>query len=342
MREYAADTFTENDVKSCLDQAGLRYIDKDRYILAHCPSHDDTHPSVQIYKDDWFANCHAGCGRFHITKAFPSLRNSASPIQRKDTGDGGSGPSQNTGTQRQRSAPKVSEHEYKEFDQMEYWKTLPLIPRDHNFKFLPLTTLDDLGWRWLEDKQSYYIPYFNRPKTKIPFSQLRHLKGERRFTFLKDAKPTLYGTWNLMPNMGKIFLVEGTSDMAVLETCGIPCLAAPSAASGVLVGKMCQWANQNGVQVVYAGDRDEAGDKLMAIVDENAKLWRRKQAREPYKDWGEMYEAEGYDSVVSYCMKELDPTWESPILAPKKLLTDEEKILDLFPGATVLQIRGRK
>lgn len=326
--DYPDDTFTENDVLRELDGAGLKYIDKGRYILAHCPSHDDKHPSVQIYKDDWFVNCHASCGRFHITKAFPSLRpNKGQGVETRPVQDV--------------KDKKVNEHEYKEFDQMEYWKSLPLIPRDHNFKFLPLEILDDLGWRWVEDKNSYYIPYFNRPKTKIPFSQMRHLSGDRRFTFLKDAKPTLYGTWNLMPNMGKIFLVEGTSDMAVLETCGIPCLAAPSAASGALVGKMCQWANENAVQVVYAGDRDEAGDKLMAVVDENAKLWRRKQCREPYKDWGEMYEAEGLDAVTDYAMKEIDPTWI--VRPPKKLpntMTDEEKILEIFPGSTVLNIRS--
>lgn len=327
MASFQADNFTLNDVLRELDQANLKYKVGSKYVLTQCPFHEEAHPSAQIFLDDFFVLCHAQCGRQHITKAFPRLRPSSSgdrpqvqEIQRKEK--------------------QVTERVYKTFDQMEYWKSLPLIPRDHNFKFLPLEVLDDLGWRWIESKQSYYIPYFNRPKTKIPFSQMRHLQGERRFTFLKDAKPTLYGTWNLIENMGKIFLVEGTSDMAVLETCGIPCIAAPSAASSALVGSMVIWAHKHGIQPVYAGDNDEAGNKLLEAV-ENADIpYRRKQARHPYKDWGEMYEAEGHDSVVEYCMKELDPTWAPPKRKGfREGMTDEEKILDIFPGSTILQIR---
>lgn len=335
MTDYAPDTFTEEDVKRCLDNAGLRYIDKGRYLLAHCPSHDDTHPSVQIYKDDFFVNCHAGCGRFHITKPFPALR-----PQGPSNASGSTDTRSVNRSKKSAKEKQVTEHKYVEQDQMEYWKSLPLIPRDHNFKFLPLEILDDLGWRWLEGMDSYYIPYFNRPKTKIPFSQMRHLNGERRFTFLKDAKPTLYGTWNLMPNMGKIFLVEGTSDAAVLETCGIPWIAAPSAASSALVGKMVVWAHEQGIQVVYAGDRDVAGDKLREVIDELGIPYRVKQCRDPYKDYGEMYEAEGLDSVTDYTMREIDPTWT--IRTPKRFpsnMTQEEKILAIFPGATVQNLK---
>lgn len=331
-KNYAPDTFTEQDVKGCLDFMGFKWYDKGRYILSQCPTHDDNHPSVQIYKDDWFVNCHAGCGRYHITKAFPELLN-----REKVSGNGNSsGPSVQRGNKEGR---KVTEREYTEFDQMEYWKSLPDIPRDHQFKSLPLSTLDVLGWKWIEDKNSYYIPYFNRPRTKIPFSQLRHLAGERRFTFLKDAKPTLYGTWHLIEDMGKIFVVEGASDAAVLETCGIPWIAAPSAASSALIGSMVVWAVERGIEIVYAGDNDEAGDSLKAKIDELVP-YRVKQPREPYKDWGEMYEAEGYDSVRDYCMKEIDPTWENTE-PPKNWseMSGEEKILYMFPGAKVLEIK---
>lgn len=321
--DFLPDDFTENDVFRCLDQAGLRYKDGYRYILSQCPTHEDKNPSCQIFKDGWFVNCLASCGRFHITKAFPELL----PVR------GAWAPSANK--QRQPEKPKVTERKYTEYDMMDEWKAMPLIPRDHMLKHIPLEILDDLGWRWDAVKNAYFIPYFNRPKTKIPFGQWRYLSGDIRFRFLKDAQPTLYGTWNLMPNMGKIFLVEGTSDAAVLETCAIPWIAAPSAASGALVGKMVKWAHENGIQVVYAGDNDEAGDKLLDVIKEADVPYRVKQPPAPFKDWGEMFQTLGLDRVEEYCMQELFPGWKrnSGTSVP---LTPLEHGLAVFPDAKVV------
>lgn len=296
--EYQPDEFTETDVLRALDSRGLRYKVGHRYILSQCPTHEDQQPSCQIFVDNWFVNCLASCGRYHITKAFPELLPQRSA--------NGSRPAPVKRTEK----PKMVERQYTKYDMMEEWKRMPLIPRDHVLKGIPLEILDDLGFRWDEAKNAYFIPYFNRPQTKIPFGQWRNLSGEPRFRFLKDAQPTLYGTWNLMPNMGKIFLVEGTSDAAVLETCAIPWIAAPSAASGALVGKMVVWAHENGIQVVYAGDNDEAGNKLLDVIKEADVPYRVKQPRFPYKDWGEMFEAEGMESVEEYCMQELQPGWK--------------------------------
>jgi 5S rRNA maturation endonuclease (ribonuclease M5) len=289
---FPDDTFTEADVKRELDQAGLHYQDKGRYILSQCPTHDDKHPSVQIYKDDWFTHCHAVCGRYHITKAFPALRDGASSTR--------------TGSVRHK-AKQVTERKYTQYDLMEEWQAMPLIPRDHEFKGIPLEVLDDLGWRWDADMNSYFIPYFSSSKRSIPFAQWRHLSGDRRFTFLKDAKPTMYGTWNLL-DVDKIFLVEGTSDMAVLEYCAVACVAAPSAASSSLVESLATYCKQEGIQVVYAGDKDEAGDKLREALDKVIS-YRVKQAPKKYKDWGEFFEAEGQLAVIDYCNEELAPAY---------------------------------
>lgn len=342
---YEPDNFTENDVLRCLDAAGLKYKQGHRYILSQCPTHEDKHPSVQIYKDDWFVNCHAGCGRYHITKAFPELLPQRDGVARQNPAPA-------------RTVKKAPPVKYQKFDQMEYWQSLPMIPRDHYFKSIPLDVLDDLGWRWVAEKNSYYIPYFSRSKKSIPFSQLRHLTGERRFTFLKDAKPTMYGTWNLEPGE-KIFLVEGASDAAVLDHCCIPWIAAPSAASAELVKAMAVWSAENGVKIVYAGDRDAAGDKLKDALDE-VTTYRVRQPREPYKDWGEMFEAEGEKSVINYCHSELylgepvpfpeiEPGYKPPevIEAEKKEAEEEwnkktpvEKVQTVFPGAIELKVVG--
>lgn len=304
--DFPDDTFTETDVKTELDAAGLHYQDKGRYILAQCPTHDDKHPSVQIYKDDWFVNCHANCGRYHITKAFPSLRptsNSSSSYQRQNGSNSYRGASSNRTTKGKGNMDRMSERKYEKFNLIDEWKDMPFIPRDHKFKGIPLDVLDSLGWRWDEAKNSYFIPYFSSSKDSIPFAQWRHLSGERRFTFLKDAKPTVYGTWNLFDS-DKLFVVEGTSDAAVLDHCGIPWIALPSAASGELMKKMAAYCVEHDIQLIYAGDNDEAGDKLRDALDE-VTSYRVKQPPKEYKDWGDFYEGAGILAVVEYCNEEL-------------------------------------
>lgn len=235
---------------------------------------------------------------------------------------------------------------YKTFDLMADWEKMPLIPRDHYFKNIPLDVLDQLGWRWVPSMNSYFIPYFSASKQSIPFAQYRHLNEGPRFTFLKDAKPTCYGTWNL--DNDKLFVCEGTSDAAVLDLCAVPWIALPSAASGELMKAMAGYCKENGIELVYAGDNDDAGDKLRQALDE-VMPYRVKQPRSPYKDWGEMYEAEGLESVQDYCFEELFPqkadVFSNVAIAPhpefeevSREKTPLENVLAVFPGAEELTI----
>lgn len=335
--DYAPDTFTENDVLACLEAAGLEYKRGGRYILTQCPLHDDKNASAQIYKDDWFVKCHAGCegGRFHITKAFPELRPQAGQIR----------PAAPARKKREENPVKYVD---KTLEIRKVWESLPPIPTDHYFKNIPIDVLNDLGWRFDEEHGRYFIPYFSRSKKSIPFAQWRNLApGTNRFNFWKDAKPTLYGTWNLEP-YEPIFLVEGCSDAAVLDFCAVPWIAAPSAASGELVKAMAAWCAANGVKLIYAGDNDEAGDKLKAALDEIHYPYRRRQPRSPYKDWAEMYEAEGLESVQAYCLNWLSPPVEKPVENEKPdgwdEMSDVERVQTVFPGAEQLKLveRGKK
>lgn len=317
--DYPDDTFTESDVKRELDAAGCKYYDKGRYILSQCPTHEDKHPSIQIYKDDWFTNCHATCGRYHITKAFPSLRADR---------DGGRG-IQNQRTERKAKA--VVERVYTQYDLMKDWEAMPLIPRDHVFKGIPLDILDDAGWRWDETKNAYFIPYFTRSRTSIPFAQWRYLSGDIRFRFLKDAKPTCYGTWNLAPNM-PLFVVEGSSDGLVLDFCNVPWVALPSASSGALMRSLALWCVDNNVQIIYAGDNDEAGSKLLEALDEVAP-YRIHQPPSKYKDWGDFFVAEGQEAVIAWCDKELNPTAHyEPVTV--------ESVMEVMGGGTEILIKS--
>lgn len=338
---YAEDTFTENDVLAALDRAGLKHKNGHRYILTQCPLHDDRNSSAQIYKDDWFVKCHAGCegGRFHITKAFPELRGN---------GDHSNGSKLLRRTVR-RKEPEVK-YADKTAEITAMWESLPPIPDDHELKIgLPAHVLNSHGWRWDKKHDRYLIPYWSRSQKSIPFAQWRNLNGSVRFNFWKDAKPTMYGTWNLDPSNSPLFLVEGTSDAMVLDFCGIPWIAAPSAASGELIKLMGAWCAENDVAIIYAGDSDEAGNKLKDALG-SVMSFRKRQPRHPYKDWGEMFEAEGIKSVINWCYAELYPSDPLPFpeIEPGYKKTDQpegwsemsdvERVKTIFPGATELRI----
>lgn len=281
------------EVIRCLDQAGLKWQDRGRYLFTQCPmpGHDDRNRSAQIFKNDWFVSCMATCGRFPIQQAFPELADKKADKY-------------------QRPADKRIElpSHYKKFDLMDVWLRLRPIPDDHQFKGLTPALLNDLGWRFINGEvpgmgSGYFIPYWNEDRSGIPFAQTRHLTGERRFTFLKDAKPTLYGWWKL-PGAEMVFLVEGASDAATLEYLGIPWVSAPSAASTGLLGQLVEYCHQHRIAIIYAGDNDEAGDKLLEALAEMTS-YRVLQPPKPHKDWSDFYQATDYQTVIDYCGKEL-------------------------------------
>jgi len=207
-------------------------------------------------------------------------------------------------------------------------ESMDKIPDDHVFKGIPISVLNDLGWRWDKENNRYFIPYWSATKTSVPFGQWRNLGTGPRFNFWKDAKPTCYGTWNL--DNHKLFVCEGTSDAAVLEYCGVPWIALPSAASGELMKKMATHCKNEGIELIYAGDNDAAGDKLKEALEE-VMPYRLKQPRSPYKDWGEMFEAEGQQSVTDYCFAELF----GPTYTPDPVAAAVQKV---WPGAEELEI----
>lgn len=345
--EFPKDDFTESDVLGALEANGLRYKNGSRYILTQCPLHADENASAQIYKDDWFVKCHAGCegGRFHITKAFPHLRKS----NYSQHAEGGKSFSRPVSKSERKTTVQGAQNQMNYTDKsseiMAMWESLPPIPDSHQFKNLPIDVLNDLGWRYDATHERYLIPYWSRSKKSLSFAQWRNLKQGPRFNFWKDARPTMYGTWNLEPGQ-PIFLVEGCSDAAVMQYCGVPWIAAPSASSGELVKMMAPWCLENDILIVYAGDNDEAGDKLKEALDECRARYRRRQPRKPYKDWADMYEAEGLESVQDYCFSWLSPVVDEPVDNQASedwdTLSPIERVQSVFPGAVQLTLVDRE
>ncbi len=339
-QEFPPDTFTEADVLRCLDFAGERYQVKGRYIVTTCPmpEHADKNPSAQIYRSDWWVNCHAGCGRFHITKAYPELRNNTNgtvvPQTRKNP-----------------MTPKTEEPK-KHIDLIEQWRALPLIPRDHQFKggIIPLEVLDSMGWRYDASRDGYFIPYFHFTQEHVPYAQWRLLSGTKskptqRFSFPSGASVTMYGKWNL-PDATLLFLVEGASDAACLEYAGVPWIAVPSVGSVGLIAPFASYCIKHGIQVVYAGDNDTeennyAGDKVREALASSMPRYRICQPPKQYKDWCDFLAAEGIEAVREYTKPELGvPQVPSSPVDTFGISEDESLDVDavfaMFPGAKVV------
>lgn len=303
------DEINEIEVLAALDRAGLKYRNGSRYILSQCPLHDDTTPSVQIYKNDWFVNCHAGCGRFHITKPYPELRTGGEAIRNARP------------KQKEVKINKV----YKQYNMFDEWERLQPIPRNHSFKTIPLDVLDNLGWRYDESKNSYFIPYWNMDQTQVPLAQYRHLSGERRFSFIANARAIAYGLWNLVDGE-RLFLVEGTSDCAVLEYCGIPWIGMPSANSKPLIEGLAKYAKEHNISIVYAGDNDKAGEQMREALDE-VMSYEVCQPPFEYKDWGDFLVATNRQTVIDWCHQAFR-------------FVSYDEVVEVSPGAIELTIKG--
>lgn len=242
------------------------------------PDHGDRNNSAIVFDDGIFA-CFGGCKRFSIQEA----------------GDA--------------SVARPREYEYEPkvvrgtTDYFDYWLSLDAL--DEGIKGLPARHLNQMGWRSIDDnsqlaaKGGIFIPYFSVGRDKIMFYQIRHLEGDRRFSFLSGVTPIANG-YEVLKDMHKYLpFTEGASDRAVLEYAGIPAIALPSASSTSILKAMAKYAKNNGLTLVACGDNDAAGDKLLSCLD-GVSTYIDMRPPKPYKDYGEMFEAKGIDSIKSH------------------------------------------
>ena len=258
---------TENE----LDRLGLDPKWRGRYWTIHCPMHDDHNKSAVCFEDNWI-HCFAGCPRTHLSKF------AGRELQ---------------GTYRSEPAKPNETADFTDF-----W--LQFEPLDDEIKHVPSEALNKRGWRVFPGgwgmRPGVFIPYFNLSREKVIYFQIRHLEGDRRFTFPKGLSPAVYGLEQLRYCKRYLTFTEGSRDSVILGMAGVPAVALPSAASGTHLKKMEQYARDKGLILVCAGDRDEAGDRLISnltgpFID----------ARTPVgKDVGDLYEQQGLEGVRKY------------------------------------------
>lgn len=240
-----------------------------------CPKHSDRRNSAIVFKDDGFAACLAGCGRWNFMGTYIAPREENYQVKEREDEDN------------------------LVVDYYDYW--LSLSPLDEGIKGLSANVLNSLGWRKLPSNNQMglppgiFIPAFSPSRTSIPFAQVRHTSGDRRFSFPPRVKPLAFGMESTEKFQRYLPFTEGNSDRAVLEAAGIPAIALPSGASGRLLRSVGEWAIRQGLLLVAVSDNDAVGDKLLHSLDGTAPYVDARV--EGYKDIGEMFEAEGLAAI---------------------------------------------
>lgn len=266
----------EERIEQELERLHLDPDDRGRYWLIRCPTHDDNTKSAQCFKDGWI-HCHAGCKRKHINSLVGYTVVDYTKEQETEA-----------------SSPQEHSKDYTDF-----W--LELQPLRAPVKGVDFHHLNRLGWKEYEGcygiDGGIFIPYFNFDRTKIPFFQIRHPDGsERRFTFASGSTPIPYGLECIQQMDRWLVVTEGSRDAAILRLCDVPAVALPSASSQRLLERLYGLSRSRGLSLVYAGDRDSAGDKLLANFNHPYI-----DARTPVgKDVGDLFERYGEEGVKEY------------------------------------------
>lgn len=282
----------EEKVEAYLEKLDLNPSDRGHYWLIRCPRHEDRQPSAQCYKDDGFINCNAGCGRFHINEVARE-RGDPLPMQTKH------GAHSHREAQERPSKPK-KEEKVVTGNFTELWLDLEPLSANTEVKGVPAIELNKRGWRkWSGGsgvRAGIFIPYFDTTKTVVRFWQVRHTEGERRFTFAPGITPICYGMEMLPKCQQYLCFTEGSRDSVILGMAGVPAIALPSASSDKLLNGIADYCLKRQLTLVAVGDRDEAGEKLLAKLPIGALDFRTPIG----KDVGEFYEQEGLEAVKHY------------------------------------------
>jgi Mrp family chromosome partitioning ATPase len=212
-----------------------------RQVVACCPAHDDTNPSLSITETAdgkllW--HCHAGCSQEAVQQALERLADVNRATVKVIP------PREKQSTSKQ-SAPTEP-------------LTLEMLARA---KHLVAVKLYDWGVRTQSDG-TIAIPYLTRDGELSAVQFRSALTGDNRFKWRKDDIPILYGLWRISEwdTADTLYLTEGTTDCWSMWHADLPALGIPSATTW----KPEWWDELHGFQrIVVIPDTDSAGAQLV-------------------------------------------------------------------------------
>jgi DNA-binding transcriptional ArsR family regulator len=256
----------------------------ERHVLAHCPAHDDSTPSLSLTeKADgtllW--KCFAGCSQDAVREALERLADiqpaTARPIA----------PRRNRQQQGAEQYDPVSIDELAEYKQLDAEKIRAW--HAHDIRYAPGVPNGGIA-----------IPYRNANGDLHTIQYrltLEKVNGVDRFKWRTGDTRILYGLWRL-PEWGDadtLYLCEGTSDTWTLWHADLPALGIPSAT----YWREEWWREVEGFErIVLIPDNDEAGEKLAREIAKTCPDHLRERVQvlrlpDGIKDANELWQREG-------------------------------------------------
>jgi len=240
--QHTPQPFSLNDIIPHLRKARETQRNGVRQVIACCPAHDDTNPSLSITETAdgkllW--KCHAGCSQEAVRQALERLAD----VNRATV---------------KRIPPREKQPSASEQPPT---PTEPLtLAKLANAKRLSAPKLFTWNVRSQSDGK-LAIPYLTRDGELSAVQYRYALTGDNRFKWRKDDIPILYGLWRLNDWITEhtLYLTEGTTDTWTMWHAGLPALGIPSASTW----REEWWRELDGFpQLVLIPDTDKAGADL--------------------------------------------------------------------------------
>jgi hypothetical protein len=212
-----------------------------RTVVACCPAHDDTNPSLSITETAdgkllW--HCHAGCSQEAVQQALERLAGV------------------------NRATVKVIPPRKQSATAKPTAPAQPLtLAQLANAKRLSAVKLFTWNVRTQSDG-TIAIPYLTRDGVVSAIQYRYALAGDNRFKWRKHDIPILYGLWRLNEWITEhtLYLCEGTTDTWSMWHAGLPAIGIPSASTW----REEWWRELDGFpQLVLIPDTDKAGAELV-------------------------------------------------------------------------------
>jgi DNA-binding transcriptional ArsR family regulator len=286
-RPYTPNRLTLDAILPHLRTKRVSKRNGERHVLACCPAHDDSKPSLSLSESPdgtllW--HCHAGCPQDAVQRELERLAGvqpaTARPIPPRRRGR----------TQQQAVSSDARAR-------------TPLGVRAQSTlaEYARVKGLDAERLRaWgLTDLQAggIEIPYRNADGEIACIRYRLALEGENRFRWRQGDTPILYGLWRLGEWAGSdtLYLCEGETDALSLWHAGLPALGIP----GATAWRERWWREVEAFpRIVAIPDADQAGSQLVEKLQATCPLELTERVQvlqlpEGVKDANELWQREG-------------------------------------------------
>jgi len=259
----------------------------ERHVLAHCPAHDDSTPSLSLTeKADgtllW--KCFAGCSQDAVREALERLAGvqpaTAQPIAPRNGRTG----KRSTPPYRPVRLAELAEDKQLDAEKFRAWHAHE-IPAGH----APEAPYGGIAIPYRTREGELHAVQYRLTEEKV--------EGVDRFKWRKGDTPILYGLWRLCEWTGSdtLYLCEGTSDTWTLWHADLPALGIPSAT----YWREEWWREVEGFErIVLIPDADDAGSQLVEKLAETCPDSLRERVQvlrlpDGTKDANELWQREG-------------------------------------------------